>query len=189
MGLHGAAAAIAAVADRIESAEHRILEERVVDVPAFVLSPQYLHRFCCRNASGFRWMVLKHEARKRLADDQADIERKTRRRPRSPARALQKRDVVRIGEDDVLGEGIGDDPFEVPYIDRPVHRHKLGGGVERNNLAVVRVRKAGPGRCPILFTCSRRMIKPSLYPVGKPPKAPGKGVLTDAEADIEVGPS
>ena len=40
MGLHRAAAALAAVADRIEAAQHRVLEERVVNVAPLVLVRQ-----------------------------------------------------------------------------------------------------------------------------------------------------
>ena len=68
-------AAGAAVADGVEPAEHRVLEKRVVDVAAVVLGCQDLNRLIRTDPARPVGLVLADKAGKRLADDEADVQR------------------------------------------------------------------------------------------------------------------
>src|SRR5450756_400275 len=109
LGLHGAAAARAAVADRIEAVEHRLLEEGVAHVAAFVLGPQDLHRLILADPARLVRMVLPDEGGERLAYYQAHIQWQARLGPVGTARALQGDDVIGILQDQIARQVVGDD--------------------------------------------------------------------------------
>ena len=103
MGLHGAAAARAAIADGVEASQHGVLEESMVHVAAFVLGAQDIHCLILRYPVRSIRMMIDNKAGERLTHNQADIERQTRIISACPARALQCHDVVGIGQQNVLG--------------------------------------------------------------------------------------
>ena len=118
LGLHRAAAARAAVADGVEAAEHRVLEERVVDVAALVLgasgSPTASSELIQRDRSG--WC-----SRTKLANGSPTI-RQTSSGRHGFGRAarqghVQGDDVVGVLQHDVARQRVGDDLLQVAQVD------------------------------------------------------------------------
>jgi hypothetical protein len=111
--LHSSAAACTAVADGVEAAQHGILEKGVVDVAALVLSAQDVHSLAGRNPSGTTAVVLDNEAGKRLPNDQANIQRQTRLRPRGATGTLERYNVIRVLHHNIASQSIGDHVLQV----------------------------------------------------------------------------
>jgi len=88
------AAARTAVADGVEPAEHRVLEERVVDVAAIVLGGQDRDRLVRTDPARPVGLVLADEAGKRFTDDQADVHRRARLCTRGAAGTHHGDDMV-----------------------------------------------------------------------------------------------
>lgn len=189
VGLHRTAATITAVTNRVKPTEHRVFKERVMDMPTFVLRTQNLHCLVGSDPVRSRRMMFKHEASKGLSDDQTDIEGKARRLTRSPARAFHNDDVVGIGEDDVLGESIGDDALKVPDVNVAVDCEELRRRFKRDNLAVVGICEADSRSIAVSPARKAGSFHESLKPIGQPSKTLGKGMFADGEADVEIGPA
>ena len=74
MGVHGSAAACAAVAYGIETAEHDILEESVVYMAPVMLGLEDVQGLRPADPAGLVRVVFGNESGKRFADDQTDIQ-------------------------------------------------------------------------------------------------------------------
>jgi hypothetical protein len=97
--LHCPTTALTTIADRVEPVQHRIFEERVMDMSTIMLGNQDRSRLICADPASFFGMVRDHERRKRLPDDQTNIERETGLSSCAPARTVQYCYVIRILED------------------------------------------------------------------------------------------
>lgn len=113
VGVHGAAAAGTALTDRVEAAEHRILEERVVYMSSRMFGAKDVDRFAGADPAGSLGMMVKDELGERLSHDQANIQRKTRMLHPCTTRTLQGDKMIRIGEHDIASDGEGDDVFQL----------------------------------------------------------------------------
>ena len=131
-------------------------------------------------------MVLRDEARERLADDEADVERQAGILSNRPARALERDDVVRFAHHDVARRGVRDDLLEVPQLHRRVQRDELLRGVGRNDLPVVPIGEA-PFRSLGAFAVPRSEKQPSggAHQRREGPRQP---TLAGRKADVEVRP-
>jgi hypothetical protein len=76
--LDSAAAALAAVADGIESVEHGIFEPGRMQVPAFMFSPQQFQCFCLGESPGSGWMVLQNKVYRNIGVDWIHVVRRWR---------------------------------------------------------------------------------------------------------------
>jgi len=141
VGVDGAAAAGAAVADGIKTVEHRILEECVVYVAPFLLG---LH-----DGDGFRLtdsfclirVVFNNKTGKGFPDNQTDIKRSAWAFMGCPAGALQHGNMIGVFQDDVPGSFVWNDLFKVRQIDRLVYCYEFACFVKRHDFGVVAVGK------------------------------------------------
>jgi hypothetical protein len=67
MGLHGAAAAVAAVADSEKPSKRGFLEKRVMDMSSFCFCKQYINRFFSINYPASLGMMCSNETDKRVS--------------------------------------------------------------------------------------------------------------------------
>src|SRR5512143_256649 len=113
LGLHGAAAALAAVADSIETVEHCILEEGMMDVPALVLGAQDLDGFIARDPARPLRLMFVDETGKGIAHNKADVHGLAWMLARGAAGALEHDDTVRVLHDDGARALVRDHLFQV----------------------------------------------------------------------------
>ena len=73
MGLDGAAATAAAVADGIKAIQHCVLEEGMMHMTACMLCLQNVDAFLGRDPPGAERVVFNDKAGKGLADNEADV--------------------------------------------------------------------------------------------------------------------
>ena len=198
VGLHRAAAARAAVADGVEPAEHRVLEEGVVHVAALVLGLRISTAssdVIRRDAVG---VVVADEAGKRFADDQADVQRQARI-CRAPARQGQSSATMWSGllQHDVARRRVRDDLLQVTArLDvsfRP--GHEPGGRVQRDDLAVVGIGKSDSpfgtvghhddSRRSPLGPAADETVHPTDHRLG----ALCQRMLAGADADVKINPA
>ncbi len=146
-GLHGPAAARAAVADRVKPPQHGFLEESVVNIAALARGLQHVERLVPGDPAAFRGVVFGDKPRERLADDQADVERQAGVRPRASAGAVQQDDVIRVFQDHVPGELVGHHGLEPGEADIAAHGDEPARCIGQQHLAVVGVGEPelGPG--------------------------------------------
>ena len=90
----------------------------MVNVAPLVLVGQDLLRLVAGDPARALRLVFRHETGKRLADDQADVERQARIGPGAAARTVERNDVVGMLQNDVSGQRIGDDLLQVPEVRR-----------------------------------------------------------------------
>ena len=133
--------------------------------------------------------MLKHKTGERFTDDETDIEGKARRWSRSPARAFQKSDMVRVVEDDVPGKGIRYHLLEVFQLDVFVDGDETGGSLQRNDFSVVRVGKADPVALSVRSFGRSRYGVAAFKPPRQPLKAVGERMFADGDADVEIRPA
>ena len=121
--LHGSAAAATAVADGVETIEHGVFEEGMVDVATFVLGLEDGYRLVARNpARAFR-LMLTDEAGERFAYDQADIHGQARMFTRCPAGTFQSHNVVGVLHYDGAGTLTGDYLLQVVDVQLLLDHH------------------------------------------------------------------
>lgn len=125
VGLHGTAAARAAIADGVEPAQHRIFEKGMTDVAALLLCAENLHCFALTDPTGASRVVFNHKAGKGLTDDEANVEGLAGIRSRGATGALKHDDVIRVLEHNVAGQGVGDYVFQVGQGDVFFHGDQL----------------------------------------------------------------
>jgi hypothetical protein len=189
LGLHGPAAAGAAIAYGVETAQHGLLEKGMVYVSAFVLGPEYIQGLLVSNPFGPAGMVLDNKIGKRLAYDQADIQWITRVFAGGAAGTAQNRDRPGILEHYIPGGCVWNNLFHIPYINIPIHADKLLRPVQRNYLAVVTVRKGLFG--PILFLGKVLVpqAKPAAQPVEKRIQEFGQAMFPGGHGYIDIRPA
>lgn len=185
-GLHCPAATGATIANRIETAEHGVLEKRVVNMPALLLCFKNLHSFLLGNTSRPFGVMFGNESDKRLSHNQADVQRQTRLVSRCSARTLQGRDVVRILKHDVPGRGIRNDLLQVAQLKVAINCDQLSGVSQRNDLAVISVGKGDfSGTLPSLMVSTWSPLEcpeESLEP-------PRQGMAARPDGYVEVRPA
>ncbi len=183
-GLHRPAAAGAAIADGVEAAQHRILEESVVHVAAFVLGAQDLHRLFRRDPAGTVRVVLGDETGERLADNEADVERLAGIGARGAAGALQDHDVIGVLQHDVAGAGVGEYLLQVGQADLFLDGDQLLGCLQWHDLAVVSIGE-GDG----IGTVGWPGRKQPGQPTHERPEDTGQRMLSGPDANVKVGPA
>jgi len=141
VGVDGAAAAGAAVADGIETVKHRIFEECVVYVAPFFLGLHDGDGFRLTDSSCFIRVVFNNKSGKWFPDNQTDIERSTWIFMGCPAGALQHGNVIGVFQDDVPSPFVWNDLLKVRQIDRLVYCYEFAGLVKRHDFGVVAVGK------------------------------------------------
>jgi hypothetical protein len=190
VGIHGPAAAGAAVADGVEAPQHGVFEEGVVDMAPAMFLFQDRRRFFGGNPAAAARMVIRHEGGKGLSHDQADIQGKTGIGADGAAGTFQGYDVIGLPEDQVPGKRIGNDALEIiqayfpPHLDQPLRRLK------RHHLAVIAIGKRGLPL--ILFT---PVPVPGIDPEDSEEKNTGaledsrQGMIPRTNPDVEIRPS
>jgi hypothetical protein len=186
MGLHGSAAASAAVADGIEALQHSVLEEGMMDVTALVLGAENLHRLIRRNPARALGVMLGDEAGERFAYNKAHVKWFARIGANDPARAVEHDDVIWILEHDVTGSSIGNHLLQVPEADLLVHRDQLNYLIQRYGLTVVRIGKC----CPFVnrLVASLGAEEPE-QPAGDGTQDASQAMLAGRHADVQIGPA
>ncbi len=140
MRMDGATATRAAVADGVETTQHGVFEEGVVDVVALVFPKQDILSFLRRDTARTAGVMLDDQAGKWLANDQAHIQRQAGVGAGAAAGAFEGGDVIGVLQDDVAGERVGDDFFQVGQANVFLDGHELAGSFQWNHFAVVRIR-------------------------------------------------
>ena len=75
MGLNGAAAAIAAVADGVKAIKHGVLEKCMVHMAACMFCQQDIDALLTRDPPGTEWVVFDDKAGKGFTDNETDVKR------------------------------------------------------------------------------------------------------------------
>ncbi len=185
LGLHGPAAAGAAVADGVEPAEHGLLEEGVVHVAPGVLLLEDAHGLFLGDGPGAAGIVLQDERGEGLAHDEADAHRLAVLFADHPAGAVQERDALGVLEHDVPGQGVGHHLLQIAQLHGPVHAHQPGGLVQGHGLAVVGV---GPVRMGFVLGRKERPVAGQEQDQGQEQER-GEAAPARGDADVEIGPA
>ena len=143
MGIHGPAAAGAAVADGVEAPQHGVFEEGMVDMAPAMFRLEDRRRLFGGNPAAAAGMMIRYEGGEGLSHDQADIQGKTGIRADSTAGAFQGHDVIRLFQDQVSGQGIRNDPLKVIQANFPPHLDQPLGCLKGHHLAVIAIGKRG----------------------------------------------
>jgi len=156
----------------------------VVNVTALVLSSQNLRSFLLADPSRATGVVLVDKAGKRLANDQANVQRLARVGTHTTAGTFQDYDVVRVLQDDVAGCGVGYCLFQVPNGDILFNHDQLPGGLEGHDLTMVTIGKGGAVAIAVLVAGEQ-----SSDQANRRSKDTGQHVLASPDAYVQVGPA
>lgn len=141
MRLHCTATTGTAIADGIESTEHRIFEKRMMHVPSFVFRFKDINSFGGSDFAGSIRMMLQYEPCKRFSDDEAHIHRQAGLPSRVTARAFEYGDLARILQHDIARRFVRYDVLKIAKFDIPVNRNDVPRLLNGNYFTVVRISK------------------------------------------------
>jgi len=174
VGVHRPAAAGTAVADSIESPQHGVLEEGVMDMAALVFGVQNLRSLLLADPTGATWVILTDKAGKGLANHQADVQGLAGVGAHGAAGTFQDDDMVRVVQHNVAGHGVGDRLFQISNGDVLLNHDQLRGFLQGHDLAVVGIGKGGALLTIVLWRREQDAVHPGTAPedTAPPPPAP-----------------
>jgi hypothetical protein len=143
VGIHGPAAAGAAVADGEKAPQHGVFEEGMVNMAPAVLLLEDRRRLFGGNPPASAGVMIRHEGGKGLSHDQADIQGKAGIGADGPAGAFQRDDVIGLPKDQISGKSVRNDAFEIvkPYF--LAHMDQSFRRLKGHHFAMIAVGKRG----------------------------------------------
>ena len=125
MCAHCTAAAGTAIADGIETPQHGIFEEGVVNMPTHLFSAQDFYCLVRIYPPRAVWVVVTNETGKGFSDDQAHIQGLAGIFLRGAAGTVQGNYVVWVFKHDISGLAVRDDLLQVLQVDVLLDRNQL----------------------------------------------------------------